>query len=622
MIPQSFIQDLLARVDIVDVVGRHVELRRGGANWMGLCPFHGEQSPSFSVSPTKQFYHCFGCGVHGSAIDFLMSFSGYGFVEAIKELAQGLGLQVPEERGPLDPAAQAARARAPDLLDTLAQAAQFYTSRLKDSPGAIEYLKRRGLTGQTAKKFRLGYAPAGWRALEGAFANYGEPALVEAGLVIDSPAEDGDSRGARRYDRFRDRVMFPIRNARGQVVGFGGRVLGAGEPKYLNSPETPLFSKGMELYGLYEARDGLRRLGGVVVVEGYMDVVMLAQHGIDNAVATLGTATTADHVRVLARLVNRITFAFDGDAAGRKAAWRALEASLPHASDTRRIDFLFLPAQHDPDSFVREFGPPGWQGALAEATPLSEYLLRELSARVDLGSAEGRAQLQAQARSLLLALPAAALRQQLLRRLAALVELPVEELARFYGISEAGPVRQRPAQRTVNVKRAPTVTAVARAFGLAALHPALAFEIPLDPTDRTPGDVGVDWVLSAEHGNFGDRVPLAAEQLPQEILQWLHRLRSLPPGATFASVRLMCAGELTVLDRLDAAIASPWSALELDEARPEFHRALVELVLSGMQEQAAHLAGTGLIGPGDHARYQELQRRLTQIKTAYGRVRR
>lgn len=382
MIPQSFIQDLLARVDIVDVVGRHVQLKKAGANFLGLCPFHGEKTPSFTVSPSKQFYHCFGCGAHGTAIGFLMEHGGLGYVDAIGELAQSLGVAVPQEAGPGGPPDR----RAPALLELLAQAAKFYRRRLKEAPRAIDYLKRRGLTGETAARFGIGYAPEQWRALEAAVADYDIDEMAAAGLVVESVGEDGRR---RRYDRFRDRIMFPIRNPRGQVIGFGGRVLGQGEPKYLNSPETPVFSKGRELYGLYEARNAIRAEGCVIVVEGYLDAVMLAQHGVANAVATLGTATTADHVRKLLRLVDRVVFAFDGDAAGRKAAWRALEAALAQASDTRRIDFLFLPPEHDPDSFVRERGAQGFREALAGALPLSELLLRGLAERVDLATPKG-----------------------------------------------------------------------------------------------------------------------------------------------------------------------------------------------------------------------------------------
>ena len=645
MIPQSFIQELLVRVDIVDVVGRHVKLRKGGANWMGLCPFHGEKSPSFSVSPAKQFYHCFGCGQHGTAIDFLMAFSGYGFVDAVKDLAQDLGIKVPNEQDDRDPRAAAARARAPDLIATVERAAKFYGARLRDAPHAIDYLKRRGLSGQTAARFRIGYAPPGWQALEAEFGDYGDPNLIESGLVISpeavpdpspsvgskppsgsasepasEPASDARTLRRRRYDRFRDRIMFPIRNARGNVIGFGGRVIDQGEPKYLNSPETPLFSKGRELYGLYEARDALRQMNAAVVVEGYMDVVMLAQHGIENVVATLGTATTPDHVRVLTRLVDRVTFAFDGDRAGRKAAWRALEASLPHATDTRRIEFLFLPTTHDPDSFVREAGAEGWAEALAEATPLSEFLLRELSSRVNLSQPEGRAQLQSQSREYIMALPAAALRQQLIRRVADSVQVGAEDLERFYGINGPSGPRARPPLRRISPQRAAAVPAVERVFGLAARHPSLAFEIPLDPGDLMPTvDPGVRWAYAE---SVADSACLTPAELPVEVQSWLRRLRTLPKGAAFASVLALLHDSPELLTRLSAHDVSPWASLSIDEARPEFHRSMAELVLGRLQEEIAQLVEVGLTGPGDSARYQSLQRRMLALKTAYGRVRR
>jgi len=414
VIPQAFIQELLARIDIVDVVGQHVKLRKAGANLLGLCPFHGEKSPSFTVSPAKQFYHCFGCGAHGSAIGFLMEHAGLSYVEAIGELARSLGLAVPQERGSGPVAAVE-----PDLPRLMQAASDFYRQRLKESPRAIDYLKGRGLAGTTAARYAIGYAPDGWRSLQAAVPDYDAPAMLTAGLVIDA---DGDTSGEasgpaaaarRRYDRFRDRIMFPIRNPRGQVIGFGGRVLGQGEPKYLNSPETPLFSKGRELYGLFEAREAIRAADCAIVVEGYMDVVMLAQHGVGNAVATLGTATTGEHVRKLLRSADRVVFAFDGDAAGRKAAWRALEACLPHALDDKRLEFLFLPAEHDPDSFVREQGAEGFIAALATTLPLSELLVRELVTQVDLAEPEGRARLLALARPLLQALPREALRSRL-----------------------------------------------------------------------------------------------------------------------------------------------------------------------------------------------------------------
>ncbi len=417
MIPQSFISDLLARLDIVEVVGRHVQLKKAGANYQGLCPFHGEKTPSFSVSPAKQFYHCFGCQAHGTAIGFLMEHQSLSYVDAIKDLARQQGLEVPEEQG----GESAPKRVAPDVLESLSLAAKFFKSRLKESERAIDYLKRRGLSGQTAARFGMGYAPEGWRPLEAAVPDYHAPSMVESGLVISG---DDD----KRYDRFRDRVMFPIRNPRGQVIGFGGRVLDQGEPKYLNSPETPVFVKGRELYGLYEAREALRRENCAIVVEGYMDVVMLAQYGVDNALATLGTATTPEHLKKLLRQVDRVVFSFDGDGAGRKAAWRALEASLPMTSDTQRIDFLFLPPEHDPDSFVQAYGLDGWKAALAKAESISNFMLKKLSTDCDLAEPEGRAKLIALARPLLSKMSAPALRLQIVHRLSDLTEITVLEL--------------------------------------------------------------------------------------------------------------------------------------------------------------------------------------------------
>ncbi len=355
MIPPPFVQELLSRTDIVDVVGRHVALRKTGANLMGLCPFHGEKSPSFSVSPSKQFYYCFGCGASGNAIGFLTGHLGMGFVDAVKELAQQVGLSVPEDdRAPAErERSSAQRARQASIGEVLLKAAEHYRRELRASPHAVDYLKGRGLSGEIAARFGLGYAPPSWRSLAGVFPHYDDPLLVESGMVIVHDADSGDAADAKRYDRFRDRIMFPIRAVSGEVIGFGGRVLGAGEPKYLNSPETPVFVKGRELYGLFEARTAIRQRGHALVVEGYMDVVALAQSGYGNAVATLGTACTADHLHKLLRFTDAVVFSFDGDAAGRRAAARALEAALPHASDTRSIRFLFLPAEHDPDSFVR-----------------------------------------------------------------------------------------------------------------------------------------------------------------------------------------------------------------------------------------------------------------------------
>ncbi len=435
MIPQSFIHDLTARADIVEIVGRYVQLKKAGINYKGLCPFHGEKSPSFIVSPTRQTYHCFGCGVHGNALGFLMEHLGMGFVDAVKDLAQQCGMTVPEgDDSPEErERAKALKEKQNTLTDVLAKAAEHYRKQLKASPRAIDYLKRRGLTGEICARFGMGYAPDGWRGLASVFPRYDDPLLTESGLVIVQGADEGKSEAEqKRYDRFRDRIMFPIRSVQGEVIGFGGRVLDKGEPKYLNSPETPVFVKGRELYGLFEARAAIRASGYVLVVEGYMDVVALAQLGLPNAVATLGTACTADHVHKLMRHTEQVVFSFDGDAAGRRAAARALEAALPHATDTRTIKFLFLPAEHDPDSYIREFGQAAFEACVAQAVPLSRQFIEHASEGCDLDTAEGRARLLSQARPLWFALPDGALRRQLLIELASLGRLGERDLQELW----------------------------------------------------------------------------------------------------------------------------------------------------------------------------------------------
>ncbi len=430
-IPQSFIQELIARTDVVEVVGRYVQLKKGGANYMGLCPFHGEKSPSFSVSPSKQFFHCFGCGKNGNAIGFLMEHSGMNFVEAVKDLAQSYGMQVPEDEADPQERQRAAqqRQRQATLNDVLEKAGEAYRKQLKTSPRAIDYLKGRGLSGEIAKAFGLGYAPEGWRSLASVFADYQDPLLVESGLLISNTEDGGEE---KRYDRFRDRIMFPIRNVKGECIGFGGRVMGDGTPKYLNSPETPVFSKGRELYGLFEARTALREAGYVLVTEGYMDVVALAQSGFANAVATLGTACTTDHVQKLFRFTDAVVFSFDGDAAGRRAARKALDGALPYATDVRNVKFLFLPAEHDPDSYIREHGSEAFARLVSDATPLSRFLVDVARDGCDIDSAEGRAMLASQARPLWLALPDGVLKTQLLNELADLVGIGTRELQRLW----------------------------------------------------------------------------------------------------------------------------------------------------------------------------------------------
>jgi len=470
VIPDSFIQDLLARVDIVDLVDSYVPLKKAGANYAACCPFHNEKSPSFTVSPTKQFYHCFGCGAHGTAIGFVMEYQGLGFVDAIKELASRAGMQVPESEGRGFNDEKPGQTRA--LLDVMARAAQYYKDQLKASPRAIEYCKKRGLTGEVAARFGIGYAPDGWQNLQAVFPSYNADELKLAGLVIDN--ESG-----RRYDRFRDRLMIPIINPKGEIIAFGGRIIDQGEPKYLNSPETPLFEKGRELFGLPQARQALRDTDTAIVTEGYMDVIALSQNGVGNAVATLGTATTATHVSKLLRQVDRIVFCFDGDNAGRKAAWRALENSLEALADNKRLGFIFLPQEHDPDSYIREYGKAEFDRQVTQAMPLSDFLLRELAQRCDLTSSEGKAQLIYEAKPLLLKLPTPLLRLQLVKRLAEASGFAQSEVERLCDLKSFIPAAPPRAKRT-----APSLT---RNLLRIVLHkPQFAAQLPPELLPDTP----------------------------------------------------------------------------------------------------------------------------------------
>jgi DNA primase len=413
LIPQGFIDDLLARSDIVEVVGSRLKLKKTGKNYSALCPFHNEKSPSFSVSPDKQFYYCFGCGAGGNAVSFIMDFERLDFPQAVEELARNIGMEVPrEERSGRQQDRQTPRQDSP-LYALLERCAAYYRSQLRQHANrqrAVDYLKARGLTGQIAKLYDIGFAPPGWDNLMSFLAtdNIEQKVLMEAGVVVENE-ENG-----RRYDRFRDRIIFPIRDSRGRVIGFGGRVLGDDKPKYLNSPETPVFHKGRELYGLFEARRQNRQLNDVLVVEGYMDVVALAQHGISNAVATLGTATSEEHLRRLFRIVHSVIFCFDGDNAGRQAAWRALQACLPVLEDGRHVRFLFLPEGQDPDSLVRSEGQDAFRARLdQQAVPLTDYLFRHLAEEANPDSLEGKAHLAHLALPLIERVPGSMLRRLL-----------------------------------------------------------------------------------------------------------------------------------------------------------------------------------------------------------------
>ena len=650
-IPQSFIQELLSRVDIVEVVGRYVQLKKGGANFMGLCPFHGEKSPSFSVSPTKQFFHCFGCGKHGNAVGFLMEHTGIGFVEAVKDLAQQVGLQVPEEDVSPQERARAAeqRKRQSTLNEVLHKASEAYRAQLKHAPRAIDYLKRRGLTGQVAKTFGLGYAPEGWRFLSTVFPDYQSPLLVDAGLLI--AAEDTSDAGeGKRYDRFRDRIMFPIRNVKGECIGFGGRVLDQGEPKYLNSPETPVFSKGHELYGLFEARTAIRQAGHVLVTEGYMDVVALAQLGFANAVATLGTACTPDHVRLLFRFSDAVVFSFDGDAAGRRAARKALEAALPWASDTRSVKFLFLPPEHDPDSFVRAHGAEAFAEAVRQATPLSRFLLDAAAAGCDLDTAEGRARMASQAEPLWNAMPDGALKRQLLQELADGVGLDPRELAQLWQPRAPGKAaaRSRPessSPRRQDAARAPAQNEPPPDDEAAPMRsrrsaPAASYSGPSAPwpsnrasrSSRAPGrgwlgraDRVARIVLSTPQAwdwlTADDHQLLAHEPAPQGPLfawlesQWLEHgpqpwaaLREALRGQPFERLALDLHASGIALERPDGAEAAPDSA---PPSPQELQRELRELLRRMRIEQLKQQETEWIAQAGQHpdalARYREVQ---------------
>ncbi len=428
MIPSEFIDELLAKVDIVDIIDEQVPLKKGGANYMACCPFHKEKSPSFSVSPQKQFYHCFGCGAHGSAIGFIMEYQGLSFTEAVQYLADRVGMTVPRVRGREEnpEARQARKQKQQTLEDTTEAAAAFYAGRLKQDARAQGYLNQRGLSAEIIEHYGLGYAPDGWQPLAQVFQPYPNTPLVDSGMVIE---KDG-----KHYDRFRDRIMFPIRNQRGQVIGFGGRVLDKGEPKYLNSPETPLFDKGRNLYGLHEGRAAIKEANRILVVEGYMDVVALAQFGIGYSVAALGTATTADHVKLLMRQTDSIYFCFDGDRAGRKAAWRALENALPQLKDDKSLHFLFLPEEHDPDSYIRAYGKAQFEDALLhQSKPLSAYFWDALSDGLNLNTQEGKAELVKTSSPLLAQINAPALGFLLKQQLSELVGIDPANLAQLLG---------------------------------------------------------------------------------------------------------------------------------------------------------------------------------------------
>ena len=623
MIPPAFIQELLARVDIVDVVGRQVQLKKSGINFSGLCPFHAEKSPSFTVTPTKQFYHCFGCGANGDAIRFLVEQNGMTFIDAVKDLAQQVGLSVPDDdRSVADrELAAAQKERRVTLTDVLARAAAHYRRQLKESGRAIDYLKGRGLSGEIAARFGLGYAPDGWRGLASVFPSYDDPLLEETGMVIVQEADAADEAQRKRYDRFRDRIMFPIRSVQGDIIGFGGRVLDRGEPKYLNSPETPVFVKGRELYGLFEARAALRQRGYALVVEGYMDVVALAQAGFENGVATLGTACTADHVQKLFRFTDSVVFSFDGDSAGRRAALRALEASLPHATDTRTIRFLFLPPEHDPDSFVREMGAEAFERSVSGAVPLSRQLLEGAAAGCDLDSAEGRAKLVAQARPWIGQLPTGLLRGQIIDALAEKARIAPEELRAALSLDRtagtgstaaAGNVRRSGPGSAPSPTRSPLARPIASRRSLATMATSL---------DRAV------WLV-VQRSDLWELLEPEVQQLLTEqpaphgdFFSWLDRIvhehGTLSPSAIGAE--LEADGGTGTLSPLHARIREFHDMPTGDGARQELEVIIDRLRLGATQSELEFLAGASDLSDAAKARQRDLLQRQRVLKERLAR---
>jgi DNA primase len=584
LIPKQFIVDLIDRADVVEVVGRRVQLKKAGKEYKACCPFHDEKTPSFTVSPDKGFYHCFGCGAHGNALDFLMQYDHMEFVEAVESLAGTMGVEVPREEGQRP-------ARSYDaLFELVGQVERYYEAQLKSSAAAAEYLKKRGIDGATAKRFGLGYAPAGWSNVLDKFGKSKESIdrLLAAGLIIRKD-------NGKHYDRFRDRIVFPIRDSRGRTIGFGGRVMGNEEPKYLNSPETVLFHKGRELYGLYEARQALRSIDRLVVVEGYMDVVGLARHGIDFVTATLGTATTEDHLNRLFRMCDEVLFCFDGDRAGRAAAWKALETALPHIREGRQVRFVFLPEGQDPDSYVQQKGADAFMTALDEALPLSDFLIEELSAQVDMSSVDGRARLAELARPLVSRIPPGVYRELLTERLAETVGLPAHKLESILA-SDSAPAASRLAATTRLRPRATVASGgnpsiVRRAITLIVHQPAAAAAIDVE---RLAG-------VSKRGGELLRELIEAVQSEPNMTSAGLlERFRNDPEGQHLGK---LVGVELPEADEFDAAA--------------ELADCIAQLALSARRERATFLIEKQRLGSLTDAERGEL-RELTRASGTAG----
>ncbi len=577
-IPQTFIDELVARADIVEIVGSRVPLKKAGREFKACCPFHDEKTPSFWVSPDKQFYHCFGCGAHGTALGFLMQYEQLPFPEAVEEIATRLGLEVPHEGG--GPAAPRAHE---ELSDLLGRVAGYYQEGLHGNERARAYLQGRGLDSTIVERFRIGYAPDSWNEVLRRFGATDEArhALLAGGLIIERETPRGGSEPW--YDRFRDRIMFPIRDPRGRVLGFGGRLLGAGEPKYLNSPETALFHKGQELYGLHETRLARTSLKRLVIVEGYMDVVRLHQAGITCAVATLGTATTPEHLKRIFRLVSEVVFAFDGDRAGRAAAWRALQNVLPELREGREVRFLFLPEAEDPDSLVGREGAAAFEARLASAQPLSEYLAAQLREQADLSHADGRAKFVALARPLLAKIPPGVYLELLSARVAQDVALSADRLRELLRADVPGtpPGGQAPADGAPRAKsgrsqRAPPREVGRRGLVTQAIQTLLHF--PATANAIAPATCArLEEIDEEELGGITTLCELleALREGPgrtgsQLLEQWRERPEHRRLGELHAERLLLNAGQagpelIGILERLIGQVASARNSQRYDQ---------------------------------------------------------
>jgi DNA primase len=588
-IPQAFIDELIARADIVEIVGSRVQLKKAGREYKACCPFHGEKTPSFWVSPEKQFYHCFGCGAHGTALGFLMQHDRLSFPEAIEELANRLGIDVPR-----DPDARNDARRSDDsLYDMMNRVSRFYAENLGRDERVRQYVAKRGLNREAIERFAIGYAPNSWNDVLRRFGDTdgSRKQLAELGLIIERDRAQSVREGERHYDRFRDRLMFPIRDARGRTIAFGGRIIDQGEPKYLNSPETVLFHKGRELYGLYEIRQSRTPLKRLLIVEGYMDVVRLHQFGITYAAATLGTATTPEHLKRIFRLVSEVVFSFDGDRAGRAAAWRALQNALPEAREGREIRFLFLPDGHDPDTYVGEKGREAFEQLLDSALPLSEYLVRELSEQVDLSHADGRARFAEAARPLVGKIQPGVYHELVLARVAEAIGMPPQRLQELWNPGSVQPAQVAPPSRTQAVSRtrisAGRGTLVRQAVERLLRFPSTAASVTdaerarLDTVEMPGIELLRDLLdnLRAEPAQFAAQVIERWTDKPgREHLEKLLQREELVSDEAAASGELRAAlvklGEEADKQRWDALVAKSGSGLSPDELE-EFQRLMI-----------------------------------------------